>query len=41
MDAKTNLTKKYILNLEALKPGDIILEHGYKPHSLGKVRTSS
>ena len=34
MDAVTNLRKKYILNLEVLKPGDIILEHGYKPHSL-------
>lgn len=34
MDAVTNIRKKYILNLNALKPGDIILEHGYKPHSL-------
>lgn len=33
MDAETNLRKKYILNLEVLKPGDIILEHGYKLHS--------
>lgn len=38
MDAKTNLIKKYILNLEALKPGDIILEHGYKPHSLAIMK---
>lgn len=34
MDAVTDLRKKYVLNLEKLKPGDIILEHGYKPHSL-------
>ncbi|HAU5054588.1 TPA: hypothetical protein JD053_22205 [Klebsiella michiganensis] len=34
MDAVTDLRKKYILNLEALEPGDIILEHGYKLHSL-------
>ncbi|MFP3436047.1 hypothetical protein SB781_40480, partial [Paraburkholderia sp. SIMBA_061] len=32
-DAVTNIRKKYILNLEVLKPGDIILEHGYKLHS--------
>lgn len=34
MDAVTNLRKKFILNLKVLKPGDIILEHGYKPHSI-------
>ncbi|EMZ5852325.1 TPA: hypothetical protein PXR14_003852 [Yersinia enterocolitica] len=34
MDAVTNIRKKYILDLSVLKPGDIILEHGYKQHSL-------
>ncbi|WP_413514407.1 hypothetical protein [Serratia proteamaculans] len=34
MDAVTNIRKKYILNLDVLKAGDIILEHGYKTHSL-------
>jgi hypothetical protein len=33
MDAVTDIRKKYILNLGVLKPGDIILEHGYKAHS--------
>lgn len=34
MDAVTKSRKKYILNLEVLESGDIILEHGYKSHSL-------
>ncbi|WP_068871668.1 YiiX/YebB-like N1pC/P60 family cysteine hydrolase [Edwardsiella tarda] len=38
MDAVTDLRKKYVLNLEKLKPGDIILEHGYKPHSLAIMK---
>ncbi|KAA5996868.1 YiiX/YebB-like N1pC/P60 family cysteine hydrolase [Pantoea sp. M_5] len=38
MDAVTDIRKKYVLNLAALKPGDIILEHGYKAHSLAIMR---
>ncbi len=40
MDAVTDLRKKYVLNLEALKPGDIILEHGYKLHSLAIMKVT-
>lgn len=38
MDAVTNTRKKYILNLDALQPGDIVLEHGYKPHSVAIMK---
>ncbi|ADU69582.1 YiiX/YebB-like N1pC/P60 family cysteine hydrolase [Pantoea sp. At-9b] len=40
MDAVTDIRKKYILNLGALMPGDIILEHGYKIHSQAIIKVT-
>lgn len=33
MESINNLRKEFVLNLDVLMPGDIILEHGYKPQS--------